>query len=127
MEKHDINNSEDIKLMVDTFYDKVNQQTDLSAVFNDFAKVNWESHLPKMYSFWSKMLLGEGNYNGRPFDPHIPLPINETHFAHWLRIFIQNMDEHFKGPIAESAKMRAQNIAQVFQHKLANFHQNETN
>jgi hemoglobin len=126
MNKHDINNQDDIKLMVDTFYHKVNTQSDLSAIFNDFAKVDWETHLLKMYAFWSKMLFGESGYNGSPFDHHIPLPINKTHFDLWIKIFIQNMDEHFEGPMADSAKMRAQNIARVFQHKLSYIHQHET-
>jgi hemoglobin len=125
--KSDIKTFKDIKLMVDTFYQKVNKQSDLSAIFNDFAKVNWEAHLPKMYAFWSKMLLGESGYNGSPFDHHIPLPINKIHFDLWIKIFNQNMDEHFEGPIADSAKLRALNIAQVFQHKLSHFNQNETN
>lgn len=125
--KSDIKTFKDIELMVDTFYVKVNQESHLSDIFNAFAHVNWETHLPKMYTFWSKMLLGESGYNGSPFEPHIPLPIDKSHFDLWIGFFIQNIDEHFEGPIAEAAKIRAQNIAHVFQHKLSQINQNETN
>lgn len=121
--QHDISTPEDIKLMVDTFYEKVQQNISLDAIFNGFAKVNWENHLPKMYAFWEKMLFGTGTYNGRPFDPHVPLPVDDSHFSEWVGIFETNIDEHFSGPMAEHAKVRAKNIAHVFASKLAYLHQ----
>ena len=36
----EIKNLDDIKQMVDTFYDKVNKDKELSYIFNDFAKIN---------------------------------------------------------------------------------------
>jgi hemoglobin len=118
----DIVTREDIKLMVDTFYGKVQQNAQLDAVFNGFANVDWGMHLPKMYAFWEKMLFGTGGYSGRPFDPHVPLPVDGSHFEQWVDIFETNMDEHFDGPMAEHAKTRAKSIAQIFENKLAHLH-----
>lgn len=115
----EIKNLNDIKQMVDTFYDKVNKDKELSYIFNDFAKINWVTHLPIMYSFWSKLLLGEGDYRGNPFQKHIPLPIESHHFDRWVELFKQNIDEQFIGEIAEEAKLRAENIAYVFDNKLS--------
>ena len=115
----EIKNLNDIKRMVDTFYDKVNKDKELSYIFNDFAKINWVTHLPIMYSFWSKLLLGEGDYRGNPFQKHIPLPIESHHFDRWVELFKQNIDEQFIGEIAEEAKLRAENIAYVFDNKLS--------
>lgn len=114
----DIQNLNDIKQMVDTFYDKVNQDAELSYIFNDFAKINWKTHLPTMYAFWNKILFSEGNYRGNPFEKHIPLPIEEKHFDRWVAIFIENIDSQFEGEKAEEVKMRAQSIAYVFNNKL---------
>lgn len=116
--KTDIQSFDDVKLMVDTFYDKVNNDDLLSYVFNDFAKIDWEEHLPKMYSFWQTLIFGEASYKGNPFAHHIPLPIEEKHFLRWLEIFNQNIDEHFQGTVAEDTKTRAWFIAQTFQKKL---------
>jgi hemoglobin len=58
----EIQSEQEIKEMVDAFYDKVNKDQMLSPVFNDFAGVNWEKHLPVMYSFWSSVLLGDFSY-----------------------------------------------------------------
>lgn len=109
----------EIKELVDAFYDKVNQDTLLSPVFNEFAGVDWEKHLPVMYSFWGSMLLGDFSYKGNPFLKHIPLPIEKAHFDRWLELFMETIDEHFIGEKAIEARQRAQSIAGIFQYKLA--------
>jgi hemoglobin len=116
--KKDIILKEDIKLMVDSFYEKVNRDELLSPVFNMEAEVNWESHLPKMYSFWGTQLIGTQDYTGRPFPPHMELKIAPLHFERWLKLFIENINEHFEGPTADLAIYKAKNIASVFQYKL---------
>ena len=104
--------------MVDSFYKRVNQDPLLSPVFNDFAAVDWEKHLPRMYSFWNTLILGAQSYKGSPFDVHIPLPVNQSHFDRWVALFEQNVDQGFKGSKAEEAKLRARSIAHIFRTKL---------
>jgi hemoglobin len=116
--KKDIISKEDIKLMVDSFYNKVNKDDLLRPVFNEEAHVNWEEHLPKMYAFWGTQLIGTQDYTGRPFPPHTELKITPVHFQRWLKLFIENIHEHFEGPIADLAVYKANNIATVFQYKL---------
>ncbi|MEK6481345.1 group III truncated hemoglobin [Catalinimonas sp. 4WD22] len=114
----DIQDKADIRLLVDEFYQKVNQDELLSPIFNHVAEVNWETHLPKMYSFWAKLLLGENEYKGSPFDKHLPLPIEGEHFDRWIRLFMQTLDEHFAGRKAEEARLKAQSIADIFSFKM---------
>ncbi len=116
--KHDITTEEDVQKLVNTFYDKVNDDELLSPVFNGFANVNWAAHLPKMYDFWSNILLGTNRYNGRPFPHHVPLPVSHDHFDRWVKLFMKNVDEHFEGENADEAKKRAITIAGIFYHKL---------
>ena len=123
--KTDITTKEDIKLMVDTFYEKVNLDDVLSPIFNDFAKINWETHLPRMYDFWSTILLSDGDYKGSPFDKHVPLPIDKLHFDRWMGIFLGNLEEYFEGPMTEDAKLRAQTISFTFQSKLEYINKNK--
>ena len=115
----DISSEEDIKKLVDTFYDSVNADELLGPIFNNFAKVNWEHHLPQMYDFWSTLLFATTRYKGRPFPKHLPLPINSQHFQRWISLFVANVDKQFAGPVAEQAKYKAQNIAQMFQYKMS--------
>jgi len=116
--KPDITSIEDIQLMVDTFYQHVQKDDLLAPVFGDQAKVKWEAHLPTMYSFWEKVLLGQGEYRGNPFQKHIPLKIEAAHFTRWVSLFEQTLDMNFSGPTADEAKLRANSIAHIFQSKL---------
>lgn len=117
-----IESREDIKVLVDSFYDKVNQDDLLAPVFNDFAEVHWTTHLPVMYDFWSSILLGDQTYRGNPFLKHIPLPIDRPHFGRWLELFIKTVDSHFVGEKAEEAKLRAKSIAGIFEYRLSAIH-----
>ena len=114
----DIATEADVRLLVDSFYAKVNHDALLSPVFNGFAHVDWPRHLPKMYDFWSDLLLGTARYQGQPCLRHVPLPIDATHFQRWLALFQATVNELFAGPTAEEAKRRGQAIAQVFEARL---------
>jgi hemoglobin len=122
----EIQDRKDIELLVNSFYLKVNKDLLLSPIFNQTAAVNWEKHLPVMYDFWATMLLGDKSYRGNPFMKHIPLPVDKTHFDRWLQLFLETVDEHFTGEVAEEAKTRARNIAGVFQYKLEHIHANSS-
>ncbi|MBF9255202.1 group III truncated hemoglobin [Pontibacter sp. 172403-2] len=119
--KKDIENEADIKLLVDTFYDSVNQDELLSPVFNGFAQVNWAHHLPVMYNFWSSVLFGTMAYKGQPFPKHLRLPITQQHFSRWVSLFTQTVNSLFEGAKAEETKQKATSIARIFQMKLGLF------
>ncbi|RAK66994.1 group III truncated hemoglobin [Hymenobacter edaphi] len=114
----DISTEADIQALVDRFYDKVNQDALLGPVFNDVAAVHWPAHLPTMYDFWSSILLGTARYKGRPFPKHLVLPIEKPHFQRWLELFYQTVQENFAGPKAEEAKVKALNIATMFEYRM---------
>lgn len=104
--------------LVDAFYDKVNQDELLSPVFNKIAGVDWEAHLPKMYTFWESLLFGAQTYKGKPFDHHLHLPLEVRHFDRWVELFNETLDERFEGEKADEARVKAINIAGVFRYKM---------
>ena len=67
MQVKDISTIEDIKLLVDTFYQKVRENEMLSPIFNSIIQDRWPQHLEKMYTFWQTVLLQEHTYFGSPF------------------------------------------------------------
>ena len=113
--KKEIESRDEVKLMVDRFYDKVKSDSLLAPIFSH---VDWPNHLPTMYNFWSSMLLGDRTYFGNPLQKHLPLEINTQHFDRWLVLFKATIDEHFTGDKAEETKMRAESIAAIFQFKM---------
>jgi len=115
----DIKNKQDIKLLVDSFYDKVKTDDLIGYLFIDIAKINWEKHLPTMYDFWANALLYDGSYEGNPMLIHQHLnklmPLKVEHFERWNELFINTIDELFKGRKATFAKQKALSISAILQ------------
>lgn len=120
--KADILTKEDIKLLVDSFYEKVKKDTVISYLFNDVAKVNWELHLPRMYDFWENIIFQTGSFSGNPMAAHAQLhqqsPLTAEHFARWQQLFLETVSELFEGDNAVLARQRAVSIATMMQIKV---------
>ncbi|MBX2966119.1 MAG: group III truncated hemoglobin [Cyclobacteriaceae bacterium] len=117
-ELKDIENIDDIKLMVDTFYGKVRQDDLLKDIFNNVIQDRWPEHLEKMYRFWQTVLLEQHTYHGSPFLPHANLPVDKEHFDRWIKLFYETIDEHFVGGKAERAKWQGERMAEMFLYKI---------
>ncbi|MBS1558888.1 MAG: group III truncated hemoglobin [Bacteroidetes bacterium] len=114
----EIQHLDDIKLLVDTFYDKVRKDDLLAAIFNRVIQDRWPQHLAKMYTFWQTVLLEEYTYEGSPFLPHAKLPVEAQHFDRWLLLFNATVDEFFIGEKATRAKWQGQRMAEMFLYKI---------
>jgi hemoglobin len=120
--KYDISTPDDVRLLIDTFYEKVQQDEILGPIFNEVAQVNWTQHLPVMYRFWEFLLLGTPDaYQGNPiqkhFDLHAKHPLKTEHFDRWLELFQGTVDELFEGSVAKDAKFRAFAISETWKPK----------
>ncbi len=116
--RKDISTMEDIKILVDTFYEKVRENELLSPIFNSKIGDRWPAHLEKMYRFWQTVLLQEHTYYGSPFPPHAKLPVEQQHFDTWLELWHSNIDGHFIGEKATEAKWRGDKMAVMFLSKI---------
>jgi len=118
-EYKEIENIDDIRTLVDSFYAKVREDELLGPIFEERIHNSWPQHLKKMYAFWETLLLGRHSYSGSPFIKHADLPISESHFDRWLHLFYETVDEHFTGEKAGEAKKKAGNMALMFLSKLS--------
>lgn len=108
----------EIKLLVDTFYGKVQEDELLAPIFNGQIQDRWPEHLEKMYTFWQTVLLDERTYFGAPFPPHARLDVSGIHFDRWMALFTETVDALFTGEKAAEAKWRAEKMATMFQFKI---------
>jgi len=122
--KKDIENLDDIKLMVNTFYGRIQKNHVLGPIFEERVGGRWEQHLEKMYRFWQTILFDEHTYSGAPFPPHARMRIDESQFIIWVQNWTGTVDEFFSGPVAEEAKKRGTLMAAIFNSKLEYFKQN---
>lgn len=124
MNKKDIEGIDDIKLLVDDFYDRVAKDELLAPIFNFRLSTYWKPHLEKMYTFWNAALFGVKGYVGNPFSKHATMQLTAAHFNAWIILFTKTIDTHFSGPVADDAKRRALIMAANFARRLDDLDQN---
>ena len=119
--KRDISTFDDVKTLVDSFYNIVREDEVIGYVFTDVAKIDWDAHLPKMYSFWESILLDKATYKGNPMIKHIDLSkkekLTKAHFERWIQIWEKNVDDNFEGAVAGNAKFRARTLKELMLQK----------
>jgi len=120
--KKEIENRQDIELLVNKFYDKVNADTKISKFFNKIVQVDWNLHLPKMYNFWETLLFGKKAFKGNPMLVHVLISkkemIEKEHFNQWLSLWKETLQENFTGKKAEMAYQKAEQIAGLMAFKI---------
>jgi hemoglobin len=111
----DIANSDDVTLLVKTFYSNLLLNDEVKPVF---AHVDFEKHMPHMIAFWEFVLLDKEGYTTNVFDKHVNLPLKSEHFVIWLDIFEKTVHSLFEGEKAEMAIFRAKTIGYSFEAKM---------
>ena len=115
---------EDIELLVNSFYAKVVEDETIGFFFKDVVNVDWDKHLPKMYSFWETILFGQMSYKGNPMQMHFPInqieAMEKRHFERWLELWKQTIEENFTGQNADMAITKSENIANLMAYKMEN-------
>lgn len=113
---------EDIEFLVNEFYNQVIQDEKIGFFFDEVAKVDWSHHLPKMYSFWETLLLGNVSYKGNPMAMHFPInkkvAMQKVHFEQWVKLWTKTINENFSGELADLAVYKATNIANLMAYKM---------
>jgi hemoglobin len=118
----DIAEREDCERLVRAFYGKALTDPIIGWLFTDIARLDLDTHAPKIASFWETVLLGAHSYRGGAFAPHAALhmkaPLRRGHFERWLWLWHATVDELFAGVRAELAKSHANRVASAFHGRL---------
>ena len=128
MDRKDIQNRSDVKLLVETFYEKIRVDKVLGPIFNGII-TDWDSHLTLLTDFWETQLFLKRKYYGNPVTAHQEVDdkmnhtITSEHFGLWLNLWFATIDQLFEGETAWIAKNRAQKMStmlfmQIFQNKI---------
>ena len=100
--------------VVTRFYARIRQHDVLSPVF--FASIpdeapRWEHHEEKIGRFWRNAILHERSYSGNPQHMHSMRPmIKPEHFALWLALFDEVLEETLPANLAASWSALAHRI-----------------
>ena len=125
----DLETPDDVHLMVRTFYQRVREDEQLGPIFDGVAQVDWDEHLPIMFTFWESLLLHTSRYRNNALEPHLQLfqkiPFEPELMQRWLHIFHQTVDDLFQGAGADKAKRFSEGIAHNLDRQIQK-KQNET-
>lgn len=103
---------ESIRLLVDTFYARVQQDEVLAPVFDKALHGDWAGHLPRMVEFWSTVLLGTRSFQSNVFGKHMALDgVTPEHFVRWLSLFKDTVTQLFDESTACEILLVADRIA----------------
>ena len=108
-----------IRQLVDLFYDKVRADPQLGPIFERVIQEQWEPHLQKMYDFWSSVMLTTGRYKGQPVAVHKRIEGLEIGlFDRWLALFGESCAELLDRETASLFWRKAVRIAESLKFAL---------
>jgi hemoglobin len=114
--------SENIKELINSFYEAIQADDLMGHYFNQEAQINWEHHLPRMYAFWESMILGAGTYTGSlmgaHWNMHQKAPMEQEHFDRWLMHFHNALNKFYIPELAEDIKLRSMAMGANIRMKL---------
>lgn len=116
--KKGINSFDDVKLLVDRFYEATREDDLIGPIFNKYLEGKWNEHHEKLYNFWATVLLRQAGYYGNPVPMHFKLNLTKEHFNRWLELWCNTIDKYFEGKTAEQAKYRGKTISLSFLEKI---------
>ena len=112
----------DLERLLWHFYARAFADELLGHVFVDVVGMDLEGYLPAISAFWQRVLLGTGQYTGRPLAKHravhAQVPLTEEHYTRWLVLCRSSLDAHFTGLTAELAYKHATRTAENFMRQL---------
>lgn len=116
MGKFDHITDETIIVLVDHFYDNIRQDDMLGPIFQRVIGDGWDHHMPKMYAFWSSVMLKSGRYKGRPVPTHMKIgSLTPEHFSQWLDLFRQAAESLYIPEMAAQFVAKSEMIAESLQ------------
>jgi hemoglobin len=107
-----------IERLVRRFYDAVRRDALLAPIFAARIR-DWETHLERMFAFWSSVALMSGRYHGQPMAKHLPLAADARHFDRWLALFEATARAECPPAAADHFIERARRIAQSLEMGMA--------
>lgn len=116
--KPDIQEREDIKKLVESFYASAANDALLGEIFRTLQN---SVHKEELYQYWEAVLLSDQIHESHNFPTHIELMFSARHFVRWLNLFLETIDNHYSGPNAEKAKVIVIRKSEEFQASLEIF------
>jgi hemoglobin len=118
----DLQGRSEIGQFVNAFHQRVQQDDLLGFIFEEVAKTNRETHLPRLVAFWETVIFRRGGFVGNPLAAHAKLvaltEMGRPQFDRWLLLFRQTVDVLFAGEHAGHLKSAAAEMVNVIYSRI---------
>ncbi|MGF2953487.1 group III truncated hemoglobin [Mycobacterium sp. THU-M116] len=118
----DLTTRTDVEALLRRFYGRVFIDDVLAEAFTELRTRGLDTHIAVMCDFWETVLFRAGRYRGSALHAHRHVhqrtPLNGGHFVRWLATWNTTVDDMFRGPVAERAKLQAARIAWAMHRRL---------
>lgn len=112
----------DVEALLRRFYGRALNDEVLTEPFAELRATGLETHVPTMCDFWETVLFRAGLYRGSALQAHRQIhrraPLSDRHFRRWLTLWHNTVDEMYRGPVADRAKVQAARIAWAMHRRL---------
>ncbi|WP_025735647.1 group III truncated hemoglobin [Mycobacterium genavense] len=119
---NDLVDCADVEALLRRFYNRALTDDVLIEPFAELRSEGLDNHIPIMCDFWETVLFRAGRYRGSALTVHRVIhqrtPLSSKHFVRWLTIWRATVDEMYRGPAAERAKVQAARIAWAMHRRL---------
>ncbi len=102
------------------FYADVRQHAEIAPIFAAHIE-DWPAHLEKIADFWSGVTGGPRLYAGGMPWKHLPLRLEEHHFAAWLDLWRRHCRAHLAPTEAEELIAAAETLGQRLRQIIAQY------
>jgi hemoglobin len=117
--KSDIIGPDDIRNLIDEFYERAGSDTLLGPIFSRLKDPGADKK--RLYTYWRTALLNDMSDAHEPFPKHIEEMLSSRHFIRWLTLFLQTIDDLYAGQNAQKVKAIVIKKSEEFQTSLELF------
>lgn len=118
----DLTDRADVEALLRRFYARALDDEVLAEPFAELRAVGLDAHVPRMCDFWETVLFRTGLYRGSALQAHRDIhhrtPLSGRHFLRWLGLWHSTVDDMYRGPAADRAKVQAARIAWAMHRRL---------
>lgn len=111
-------NEEMIHRLIYIFYARIREDEILAPIFEAVIS-DWPTHLERMCAFWSSVAIHSRQYQGRPMEKHLSLPVDSQHFDRWIALFDDTTRMVCGDVAAEHTMARTRRIAESLELGIA--------
>ncbi|OYV37289.1 MAG: Globin [Thiomonas sp. 20-64-5] len=106
-----------LERLVRRFYAHARLDPDLGPMFSAHVS-DWEAHYARMVDFWASVGLLAGRYHRNALQAHRQLTLRPAHFARWLELFDQTLQEEVSPQARQHLIVIARRIAATLSSRL---------